>query len=170
MQTMNQLKQLREQMIEELTQIPRYRALKAMERFMGEMAGIYEAQPFVPESDKTEFHEKISQAIDNRIKRATRAPPANRRGNRSSKRLHHIFRRIAWPKTSASSIRVLRDDEESSGAPRSDLTPERSFLEARRRCFDASVGLVLRCGGGDGAAAARISCSNRSSASIRFRS
>ncbi len=69
MQTMNQLKQLREQMIEELTQIPQYRALKAMERFMGEMAGIYEAQPFVPESDKTEFHEKISQAIDNRIKR-----------------------------------------------------------------------------------------------------
>lgn len=69
MQPMAQLKQIREQMIEELTQIPQYRALKAMERFMAEVATIYDAPPFLPETEKAEFHEKISQAIDNRAKR-----------------------------------------------------------------------------------------------------
>ncbi len=87
MQTVAQLKQMREKMIEELTQIPQYRALKAMERFMGEIAAIYETPSvvpeaekpsvvpeavkpsLVPEAEKAEFHEKIAQAIDNRIKR-----------------------------------------------------------------------------------------------------
>ncbi len=41
MEKMSQLKQIREQMMEELTQIPQYRALKAIDRFMGEISEIY---------------------------------------------------------------------------------------------------------------------------------
>ncbi len=43
MHKMSQFKLIREQMMEEVTQIPQYRALKAMERFMGEIAEIYGA-------------------------------------------------------------------------------------------------------------------------------
>jgi hypothetical protein len=42
MHPVNELKQLREQMVEQLTQIPEYQALKAMERFIAEMTSIYE--------------------------------------------------------------------------------------------------------------------------------
>lgn len=42
MHPLNELKQLREQMIDRLTQIPEYQALKAMERFIAEMTSIYE--------------------------------------------------------------------------------------------------------------------------------
>lgn len=42
MQPINELKQLREQMAEQLTQIPEYQALKALERFIGELTSIYE--------------------------------------------------------------------------------------------------------------------------------
>ncbi len=43
MHPINELKQLREQMIEHLTQIPEYQALKAMERFISELSTIYES-------------------------------------------------------------------------------------------------------------------------------
>jgi alpha-D-ribose 1-methylphosphonate 5-phosphate C-P lyase len=43
MNAVSQLKQIRERMVEELTQIPEYRALKAMERFIAEMSNIYES-------------------------------------------------------------------------------------------------------------------------------
>jgi hypothetical protein len=43
MHPVNELKHLREQMVEQLTQIPEYQALKAMERFIGELTSIYEA-------------------------------------------------------------------------------------------------------------------------------
>jgi hypothetical protein len=42
MHPVNQLKQLREQMVEQLTQIPEYQALKALERFIGELSSIYD--------------------------------------------------------------------------------------------------------------------------------
>ncbi|MBY6240581.1 hypothetical protein [Methylosinus sp. Sm6] len=42
MHPVHELKQLREQMVEQLTQIPEYQALKAMERFIAEMTNIYE--------------------------------------------------------------------------------------------------------------------------------
>lgn len=42
MHPVNELKQLREQMVEQLTQIPEYQALKAMERFISELTNIYE--------------------------------------------------------------------------------------------------------------------------------
>jgi hypothetical protein len=45
MHPVNELKQLREQMVEQLTQIPEYQALKAMERFIAEMTSIYETAP-----------------------------------------------------------------------------------------------------------------------------
>ena len=73
METVPQLKHLREQMIEELTQIPQYRALKAMERFISELSGIYEHVPQPNDTESAEFQEKVSQAIENRIKRETAA-------------------------------------------------------------------------------------------------
>lgn len=42
MHPVNELKHLREQMVEQLTQIPEYQALKAMERFISELTSIYE--------------------------------------------------------------------------------------------------------------------------------
>jgi hypothetical protein len=42
MHPVDELKQLREVMVEQLTQIPEYQALKAMERFIGELTNIYE--------------------------------------------------------------------------------------------------------------------------------
>jgi hypothetical protein len=68
MHTMAQLKQLREHMVEELTHIPQYRALKAMERFIAELNAIYETPPTHVETERHEFHDKISQAIENRLK------------------------------------------------------------------------------------------------------
>lgn len=76
MQTMAQLQQIREQMIEELTQIPQYRALKAMERFMAEFAAIYETPSVIPETQKAELQDKISQAIEARIRRDAPAAAA----------------------------------------------------------------------------------------------
>jgi hypothetical protein len=52
MHTVAQLKLLREKLLEELLQIPQYRALKAMERFIGEMSAIYENMSGPHESDK----------------------------------------------------------------------------------------------------------------------
>jgi len=68
MQTMSQLKTLREQMIEELTRIPQYRALKAMERFIDEMGGIYDASSFSA-NEQQQYQEKITQAVESRIRR-----------------------------------------------------------------------------------------------------
>jgi hypothetical protein len=68
MHAMTQLKQLREQMIEELTRIPQYRALKAMERFMNDMSTIYEEAPDSPEIEKQDIQHKIAQAIESRVK------------------------------------------------------------------------------------------------------
>jgi hypothetical protein len=52
MHTVAQLRQLREKLLEELLQIPQYRALKAMERFIGEMSAIYENLSDVETTDK----------------------------------------------------------------------------------------------------------------------
>ncbi len=54
MHAIAQLKQLREQMLEELTQIPQYRALKAIERFIGEISTIYDDPP-TPEAKEKEL-------------------------------------------------------------------------------------------------------------------
>lgn len=53
MHPVNELKQLREQMVEQLTRIPEYQALKAMERFIGELSNIYESPaPAVVQGDQ----------------------------------------------------------------------------------------------------------------------
>jgi hypothetical protein len=75
MNPISQLDQLRRQMAEELTQIPQYRALKAMERFIADLSVIYEAPPAEaapsPERaapERGEPNRKIAQAIENHLK------------------------------------------------------------------------------------------------------
>lgn len=67
-----QLDQLRRQMAEELTHIPQYRALKAMERFIADMWAIYEHAPdLTMTSEVDEPNRKIAQAIENHLKGET---------------------------------------------------------------------------------------------------
>ncbi len=63
-----QLDQLRRHMAEELTQIPEYRALKIMERFIAEMSAIYDSKKDdeQPQADDTE--RKFAQAIETHLK------------------------------------------------------------------------------------------------------
>ncbi|QGM97996.1 hypothetical protein [Methylocystis parvus] len=69
MHPMSQLDQLRRQMAEELTMIPQYRALKAMERFIAELSGIYEAPSEAPqEAESQDSDKKIAQAIENHLR------------------------------------------------------------------------------------------------------
>ncbi|MBG0808624.1 hypothetical protein IY145_04470 [Methylosinus sp. H3A] len=67
MHPINELKQLREQMIEQLTQIPEYQALKAMERFIGELSSIYESSS-APAQNDGPLHKPTVAALDNRHK------------------------------------------------------------------------------------------------------
>lgn len=75
MHPMSQLDQLRRQMAEELTQIPQYRALKTMERFIAEMSAIYDAPSQVEEASREEedSEKKIAQAIENHLRGETGA-------------------------------------------------------------------------------------------------
>ncbi|WP_457798539.1 hypothetical protein [Methylocystis sp. S23] len=69
MHPMTQLDQLRRQMAEELTQIPQYRALKAMERFIAELSGIYETRAeSLEDAESDESSKKIAQAIENHLR------------------------------------------------------------------------------------------------------
>jgi hypothetical protein len=67
MHPINELKQLREQMIEQLTQIPEYQALKAMERFIGELSTIYE-NANAPLQNETPIHKPSVASLDARSK------------------------------------------------------------------------------------------------------
>jgi hypothetical protein len=68
MQKMSQLKQIREQMMEELTQIPQYRALKAIDRFMGEIVEIYGPTQALPGANVADDQEKSSSTHDSRAR------------------------------------------------------------------------------------------------------
>ena len=68
MDHMRILDEMRHQMIEELTQIPQYRVLKLMERFMGELASIYEEAGNVATAETTITEKKIAQAIDKHMR------------------------------------------------------------------------------------------------------
>lgn len=68
MNNMTQLEEMRHHMIEELTQIPQYRALKLMERFMGELASIYEEPVSVTAAERTITEKKLAQAIDHHLR------------------------------------------------------------------------------------------------------
>jgi hypothetical protein len=64
---MNQLKQLdqiRRQMVEELTQIPQYRALKIMERMIADLSAIYEASPGVSDPEISSDTRTIADTIE----------------------------------------------------------------------------------------------------------
>lgn len=67
MHPINELKQLREQMIEQLTQIPEYQALKAMERFIGELSNIYDGAN-APAQNEASLHKATVAALDSRHK------------------------------------------------------------------------------------------------------
>ncbi|WP_400766678.1 hypothetical protein [Methylosinus sporium] len=66
MHPINELKQLREQMIEQLTQIPEYQALKAMERFIGELSSIYDSSN--GQASEPTMHKPSVAALDARHK------------------------------------------------------------------------------------------------------
>jgi hypothetical protein len=69
MHPMSQLDQLRRQMAEELTQIPQYRALKSMERFIAELSAIYETPVEAVETGEGEdSNRKIGQAIESHLR------------------------------------------------------------------------------------------------------
>ncbi len=68
MNLMTQLEHMRHQMIEELTQIPQYRALKTMERFIAELSTIYETSYDVSVAEPANTEKKIAQAIDKHMR------------------------------------------------------------------------------------------------------
>lgn len=68
MHPVTQLDQLRRQMAEELTQIPEYRALKIMERFIAEMSAVYGAKDEDDEPQSDAAENKIAQAIESHLK------------------------------------------------------------------------------------------------------
>lgn len=64
---MNQLKQLdqiRRQMVEELTQIPQYRALKVMERLIADLSSIYEHYPNISSIEIESDERTIADTIE----------------------------------------------------------------------------------------------------------
>jgi hypothetical protein len=73
MHPVNELKHLREQMVEQLTQIPEYQALKAMERFIGELTSIYEAAGVSAQSE-TIAPKATTVSLDMRTKSDPVAP------------------------------------------------------------------------------------------------
>jgi hypothetical protein len=65
---MNQLKQLdqiRRQMVEELTHIPQYRALKAMERLIADLSSIYENTPNISSREIETDERMLADTIEN---------------------------------------------------------------------------------------------------------
>jgi hypothetical protein len=86
MSTVAELKELREKMIERLTKIPEYQALKAMDRFIGEISGLFDAAAHSSRSEGTaekptsaaiESKQK-SDALSNASSRVTPYIPAQR--------------------------------------------------------------------------------------------
>ncbi|MBI1867106.1 MAG: hypothetical protein HYS06_02210 [Methylocystis sp.] len=65
MYTVSQLKQLREHMVEQLTQNPEYRALKAMERFIGEISNIYDSSSLAKPQEPS-VQQRVSPSIEHR--------------------------------------------------------------------------------------------------------
>jgi hypothetical protein len=67
MSTVAELKELREKMIERLTQIPEYQALKAMDRFIGEISGLFEVAAHSNRQEAS-AEKPASVAVDNKQK------------------------------------------------------------------------------------------------------
>lgn len=67
MQVVSELKKMHEQMVADLANLPQYRAMKAMERFLSEMGEIYNADSPHRVSDSEHIQKKIQAAIENRV-------------------------------------------------------------------------------------------------------
>jgi len=70
MNRIKELDQIRRRMVEELTQIPEYRALKAMERLIADLSAIYENVAEAPAHMAEDEHEeqKIAEAIEKHVR------------------------------------------------------------------------------------------------------
>jgi hypothetical protein len=64
MNTISQLKQMRQEMFEELSKLPEYRAAQAMKKFIEEMTEIYSRKP---ENGSAEDPHPAPKAIEKRI-------------------------------------------------------------------------------------------------------
>ncbi|HEY8163078.1 MAG: hypothetical protein ACR650_03590 [Methylocystis sp.] len=67
MQTMAQLKAMHHQMMTDLSNLPQYRALKAIDRFITEMGQIYSDEPARPEKAADTLQHRLNAAIENRV-------------------------------------------------------------------------------------------------------
>lgn len=67
MQTIAQLKAMHDQMMSDLANLPQYRALKAIERFITEMNQIYSDEPARPEKAPDTLQQRLNAAIENRV-------------------------------------------------------------------------------------------------------
>lgn len=65
MQTMTQLKAIHDEMMAELGNLPQYRALKAIDRFIQEMNEIHGVQGVI--SEKVTLQQKLAAAIESRV-------------------------------------------------------------------------------------------------------
>ncbi len=69
MHPITQLDEIRRLMAEELAQVSQYRALKAIERFIGELSVIYDKPTESPAHEEVATaHSKIAQAIENHVR------------------------------------------------------------------------------------------------------
>ncbi len=67
MQTMTQLRALHAQMMLELGNLPQYRAMKAIDRFIAEMNEIYDVQRTPCETVAHTRQQKLDAAIESRV-------------------------------------------------------------------------------------------------------
>jgi hypothetical protein len=66
MQPVSQLREMHERMMADLAALPQYRALKAMDRLIGELTQIYADAPS-PERAEEAMQHKLDAAIESRI-------------------------------------------------------------------------------------------------------
>lgn len=67
MQTIAQLKQIRQQMFDELSKMPEYRAVQAMKKFIDEMAEIYGSEGPTVENKAPSEADSALKSIEKRI-------------------------------------------------------------------------------------------------------
>lgn len=67
MQTIAQLKQMRQQMFDELSKTPEYRAVQAMKKFIDEMSEIYGSEAPTVENKSQSDADSAVTAIEKRI-------------------------------------------------------------------------------------------------------
>ncbi|BDV33004.1 hypothetical protein [Methylocystis iwaonis] len=67
MQTMTQLKAIHAQMLTELGNLPQYRALKAIDRFIVQMNEIYDVAQAPCETAAHTLQQKLDAAIESRV-------------------------------------------------------------------------------------------------------